>query len=76
MEKRINFGRVTLVLLSQKRFHRCAMHIDAATAGFLGTISGGIIGLAGNLITEFFDDRKERRQLMVKAAWDYWSKRF
>jgi hypothetical protein len=29
-------------------------------------------------VTKFlrYHDRKERRQLMVKAAWDYWSKGF
>lgn len=50
--------------------------MNAALAGLLGTIAGGFIGSAATFINRYFDEKKARRDLMVKTAWDQWSTGF
>jgi len=47
--------------------------MDAATAGLVGAA----IGFGGNAvvtwITKHYEERKARREILVKTAWDYFS---
>jgi hypothetical protein len=52
------------------------MKVDIATAGLIGTVLGAIISQLGSLITGYFNDRKARRELMYKTAFDYWKTAF
>jgi hypothetical protein len=52
------------------------MNIDSATFGLLGAVIGAVISQVGNLTTRVFDDRKARRELMYKTAFDYWKTAF
>lgn len=54
--------------------------MDAATGVVLGAAIGAfsaLIGVFGNVgvtwITKHYDERKERRELILKSAWDYYS---
>jgi hypothetical protein len=47
------------------------MKVDSATATLLGTVLGAMISQAANVINGFFGDRKARRELMYKTAFDY-----
>jgi hypothetical protein len=56
--------------------------MDTTTAALLGAAIGVIgtaIGIFGNAlvtwINRHFDERKARRELMIKTAWDYYSSR-
>jgi hypothetical protein len=50
--------------------------MPAATAGLIGAA----LGFCGNSlvawINRHFDERKARRELLVKTAWDYFSSRY
>ena len=52
------------------------MKVDSATATLLGTVLGAMISQAANVINGFFGDRKARRELMYKTAFDYWKTAF
>jgi hypothetical protein len=46
--------------------------MNAAIAGLIGTALGASGGIAENLIKSYFDERKARRELMLKTAYDFW----
>jgi hypothetical protein len=46
--------------------------MNAAIAGLIGTALGASGGIVGNLIKSYFDERKARRELMLKTAYDFW----
>ena len=46
--------------------------MDSATAALIGAAFGASGGIAGNLIKSYFDERKARRELMLKTAYDFW----
>jgi hypothetical protein len=50
--------------------------MNAAVAGFLGTCIGTFGTLAVTWLTKHYEEKKARRELMVKTAWDYWAKGF
>jgi hypothetical protein len=54
--------------------------MDAATAGLLGTAIGAAIGFFGNAsitwINRSFDEKRARRELKTKTAFDYWQTAF
>ncbi|MGA8656448.1 MAG: hypothetical protein WB586_09890 [Chthoniobacterales bacterium] len=52
------------------------MKVDSATATLLGTILGAAISQLANLINGYFGERKARRKLMYKTAFDYWKTAF
>jgi hypothetical protein len=52
------------------------VHVDAVTAGFLGTVLGATVGTVGTLITKYFDERKARREVIQKTAFEYWQTTF
>jgi hypothetical protein len=47
--------------------------MNAAVAGFLGTCIGTFGTLAVTWLTKHYEEKKARRELMVKTAWDYWA---
>jgi hypothetical protein len=46
----------------------------------IAALAGAVIGFVGNAlstwINRYFDEKKARRELMVKTAWDQWSTEF
>jgi hypothetical protein len=49
--------------------------MDAATAALIGAAIGFLGNALVTWITKHFDERKARRELMLKTAWDYYSSR-
>ena len=47
--------------------------MDAATAGLIGAAVGFLANALVTWINRHFDERKARRELMIKAAWDYYA---
>jgi hypothetical protein len=49
--------------------------MDATTAALLGAAIGFLGNAVVTWINKRFDERKARRELMIKTAWDYYSSR-
>jgi hypothetical protein len=49
--------------------------MDAATAGLLGAAIGFCGTAVVTWITKHYEERKARREILVKTAWDYFSSR-